>query len=105
MNLPAIILAYLFSKLFVHAGVLLLMATPSPPVLALFLEPLSMVFGGFMLAHLKVQKPVLNAGILALVAGVMLLVSNHGGLHWLRFLVMLTYAPAAMWGARRFRRR
>lgn len=105
MNLPAILIAYLFSKLFVHAGALLLVSVPTPPVLFLFLEPLSMVFGGFMLAHLRVPKPVLHAGILALVAGVFTLVANHGGLHWLRFLVMLTYAPAAMWGARRFRRR
>jgi hypothetical protein len=72
--------------------------------LALLLELASVAFGGFMLAHMKVQKPKLNAGALALLAGCLQLVANGGGLHWMRFLVMLAYAPAAMWGAGRLRR-
>lgn len=101
MNLPAVFVAYLFTKLVYTLGVHGMMAVPALQLepLALLLELVSLAFGGFMLAHLKVQKPKLNAGILALMAGVFQLVANGGGLHWVRFLVMLGYAPAAMWGA------
>lgn len=106
MNLAAILVAYLFTKLFYMVGVHVMMAVPALRLepLALLLELASVAFGGFMLAHLKVQKPRLNAGALALLAGCLQIVANGGGLHWVRFLVMLGYGPAALWGAGRFRR-
>ena len=108
MNLAAILLGLVTSGLF-YSGIVKSAApmvggwsTVMQIVLLFTVELLAVGVGGFVTARLsgpERKQRRINASLMALAAGCLQIVSNGGGLHLVRFLIVLLYLPAALWGA------
>ena len=108
MNLAAIILGVVTCGLAYKTLLELsapLVSSLSPTLmgfLALALELVAVFVAGAVTARLsglERKRKRSNAGIMALLVGGLQIAANGGGLHLVRFFVLLLYVPVALWGA------